>query len=223
MGENVQKGHKFAAQVEEYIEKGRLEEAMNANFLASKAYLDAVSDTRDAEAIKTLKLLYTNHLRQGRDLQRRIEQGTSATDNREYNRQATPPLISREEQRPTLSDESRIGKSYFVVDQDTHDNNVFDSFWDTIDNPNRSSRAAPAHIINKQSAELQLSYMVIPKTESRERRTSVSKTAEELQIENEHLKETVDLLTRQLATFQDIVAENEQLRRRVHELESKLL
>ncbi|KAI8913887.1 hypothetical protein DFJ77DRAFT_465086, partial [Powellomyces hirtus] len=46
---------------------------MEAHFRAAEQFLSAVSYTSDAEATRTLKLLYSNHTRQGKDLQRRLQ------------------------------------------------------------------------------------------------------------------------------------------------------
>ncbi|KAJ3144626.1 hypothetical protein HDU89_008131 [Geranomyces variabilis] len=69
----VNKANAFANAAEEYAERGQLGNAMEAHFRAAEQFLSAVSYTSDPEATRTLKLLYSNHTRQGKDLQRRLQ------------------------------------------------------------------------------------------------------------------------------------------------------
>ncbi|KAL1914709.1 uncharacterized protein VTP21DRAFT_7967 [Calcarisporiella thermophila] len=73
--------HAFATAAEEYAEREQWSKAIEAHFRAAEQYLHAVNYTSDPEAVRTLKLLYANHTRQGKELQRRVSkrQPTSST------------------------------------------------------------------------------------------------------------------------------------------------
>ncbi|KAI8852225.1 hypothetical protein BC829DRAFT_83601 [Chytridium lagenaria] len=75
--EAVNKANLFAHAAEEYAERGQYAQAVEAHFRAAEQFLLATSYTADPEAIKTLKLLYANHTRQGKDLQRRFQSRSS--------------------------------------------------------------------------------------------------------------------------------------------------
>ncbi|KAJ3095179.1 hypothetical protein HDU97_007216 [Phlyctochytrium planicorne] len=79
--EAVNKGNAFAHAAEEYTERGQYAQAIEAHFRAAEQFLLAMSYTTDPEATKTLKLLYTNHTRQGKELQRRLQARTPASPN----------------------------------------------------------------------------------------------------------------------------------------------
>ncbi|KAJ3294421.1 hypothetical protein HDU76_006955, partial [Blyttiomyces sp. JEL0837] len=70
----VNKANAFANAAEEYTERNQYDKAVEAHFRAAEQFLLATSYTSDPEAVKTLKLLYANHTRQGKDLQRRLQQ-----------------------------------------------------------------------------------------------------------------------------------------------------
>ncbi|KAJ3192365.1 hypothetical protein HK101_006676 [Irineochytrium annulatum] len=75
----VNKGNSFATAAEDYAERGQYPKAVEAHFRAAEQFLLATSYTSDPEAVKTLKLLYSNHTRQGKDLQRRIQARLAAS------------------------------------------------------------------------------------------------------------------------------------------------
>ncbi|CAG8705541.1 6181_t:CDS:2, partial [Acaulospora morrowiae] len=66
----VNAAHAFANAAEEFEEKELWAKAMEAHFRAAEQFLSAMNYTSDPEAIRTLKLLYANHTRQGKELQR---------------------------------------------------------------------------------------------------------------------------------------------------------
>ncbi|KAJ1566087.1 hypothetical protein HK096_002221 [Nowakowskiella sp. JEL0078] len=62
----------YAQAADEYASRGQYSQAIDSHFKAADFFLLAQQQTSDNEAIKTLKLLYANHSRQGKDLQRRL-------------------------------------------------------------------------------------------------------------------------------------------------------
>ncbi|KAJ3214727.1 hypothetical protein HDU67_001318 [Dinochytrium kinnereticum] len=92
--EAVNKGNAFAHAAEEYAERGQFAQAIEAHFRAAEQFLLATSYTNDPEATKTLKLLYTNHTRQGKDLQRRLQTRTASS---------SPSITSSSTSKPTQS------------------------------------------------------------------------------------------------------------------------
>ncbi|CAG8516596.1 3285_t:CDS:10 [Diversispora eburnea] len=73
----VNAAHAFANAAEELEEKEQWAKAMEAHFRAAEQFLLAMNYTSDPEVrnlIRTLKLLYANHTRQGKESQRRVQQ-----------------------------------------------------------------------------------------------------------------------------------------------------
>ncbi|RHZ78227.1 hypothetical protein Glove_166g265 [Diversispora epigaea] len=70
----VNEAHAFANAAEEFEEKEQWAKAMEAHFRAAEKFLLAMNYTSDPEAVRTLKLLYANHTRQGKESQRRVQQ-----------------------------------------------------------------------------------------------------------------------------------------------------
>ncbi|CAB4475487.1 hypothetical protein RhiirA1_455743 [Rhizophagus irregularis] len=68
----VNAAHAFANAAEELGEKEQWGKAMEAHFRAAEQFALAMNYTSDPEAIRTLRLLYTNHTRQGKEIQRRV-------------------------------------------------------------------------------------------------------------------------------------------------------
>jgi uncharacterized protein (UPF0332 family) len=68
----LRQANEFANSAEEYFEKGDYSNACVAHFKAAELFLLAMNETKDSEAVKTLKLLYASHTRSGKELQRRI-------------------------------------------------------------------------------------------------------------------------------------------------------
>ncbi|KAF9113591.1 tRNA 2'-phosphotransferase 1 [Mortierella sp. AM989] len=64
--------HRYANAAEEYREQNQWEEAVDMHFKAADQFLLATKDAQNQEVIRTLKLMNANHIRQGKDLQRRI-------------------------------------------------------------------------------------------------------------------------------------------------------
>ncbi|KAJ3324142.1 hypothetical protein HDV06_000683 [Boothiomyces sp. JEL0866] len=88
---NETPAHQFATNAEEYMEKGDLANACTAHFRAAEQYLLAMNDTTDPEAVKTLKLLYASHTRNGKELQRRLN---------------SPPTIRHQQSAPVMTSKS---------------------------------------------------------------------------------------------------------------------
>ncbi|RUS34223.1 hypothetical protein BC938DRAFT_481732 [Jimgerdemannia flammicorona] len=68
----VNAAHHFANIAEEAKENEQWVKAMESHFRAAEQFLLAMDYTSDPEAIRTLKLLRSNHTRQGKDIQRRL-------------------------------------------------------------------------------------------------------------------------------------------------------
>ncbi|KAJ3060801.1 hypothetical protein HK102_009355 [Quaeritorhiza haematococci] len=89
----VNKANGFANAAEEYLERGQISKAIEAHFRAAEQYLIATNYTNDSEAIRTLKLLYADHTRKGKELQRRLQQaGTSSSNSPPTSSNASPRL-----------------------------------------------------------------------------------------------------------------------------------
>ncbi|KAF9354946.1 hypothetical protein BGX26_007168 [Mortierella sp. AD094] len=74
----VNLAHRYASAAEEHREKNQWEEAVGMHFKAADQFLLATNDTQNQEVVRTLKLMNANHIRQGKDLQRRIAKAAAA-------------------------------------------------------------------------------------------------------------------------------------------------
>ncbi|KAF9169437.1 hypothetical protein BGX21_010364 [Mortierella sp. AD011] len=74
----VNLAHRYASAAEEHREQNKWEEAVDMHFKAADQFLLATNDTQNQEVIRTLKLMNANHIRQGKDLQRRIAKAAAA-------------------------------------------------------------------------------------------------------------------------------------------------
>ncbi|KAG9294110.1 hypothetical protein G9A89_021469 [Geosiphon pyriformis] len=75
----VNTAHAYANAAEEFEEKEQWGKALEAHFRAAEQFLLAISYTSDSEAIRTLKMLYANHNRQGKELQRRLSKQSQSS------------------------------------------------------------------------------------------------------------------------------------------------
>ncbi|KAF9154261.1 hypothetical protein BG015_001444 [Linnemannia schmuckeri] len=64
--------HRYVQAAEEHQDRQQWAEAVEMHFQAADQFLLATRDTQDQEVIKTLKFMNANHLRQGKDLQRKL-------------------------------------------------------------------------------------------------------------------------------------------------------
>ncbi|KAF9338203.1 hypothetical protein BG006_008694 [Podila minutissima] len=64
--------HQYASIAEEHEEQDNLAEAIEAHTAAAEKFLVATQDTQNIEVIRTLKLMNAKHLRQAKDLHRRV-------------------------------------------------------------------------------------------------------------------------------------------------------
>ncbi|KAF9392091.1 hypothetical protein CPC16_003623 [Podila verticillata] len=74
----VNQAHQYASVAEEYEEQGELVEAIDAHTAAAEKFLMATQDTQNIEVIRTLKLMNAKHLRQAKDLQRKVAKQVAA-------------------------------------------------------------------------------------------------------------------------------------------------
>ncbi|KAF9539656.1 hypothetical protein EC957_005167 [Mortierella hygrophila] len=64
--------HRYVQAAEEHQDRQQWTEAVEMHLHAADQFLLATKDTQDQEVIKTLKFMNANHLRQGKDLQRKL-------------------------------------------------------------------------------------------------------------------------------------------------------
>ncbi|KAF9984337.1 hypothetical protein BGZ75_004100 [Mortierella antarctica] len=74
----VNMAHRYANYAEECMENNQWEQALDMHFQAAEHFLLATKDTQNQEVIRTLKLMNANHIRQAKDLQRRITKAAAA-------------------------------------------------------------------------------------------------------------------------------------------------
>ncbi|ORZ26368.1 hypothetical protein BCR41DRAFT_221422 [Lobosporangium transversale] len=71
-GTAINLAHRYASAAEGFQERNHLAEAADMHLKAADQFLLATQDTHNQEIIRTLKLMNANHIRQAKDLQRRI-------------------------------------------------------------------------------------------------------------------------------------------------------
>ncbi|CAG8813639.1 4636_t:CDS:10 [Gigaspora margarita] len=86
----VNRAHAFANAAEEFEEKELWAKAMEAHFRAADQFVLAINYTSDPEVVRTLKLLYATHNRQGKELQRRLEKQAQQSPKQPQERLNTP-------------------------------------------------------------------------------------------------------------------------------------
>ncbi|KAF9932348.1 hypothetical protein BGZ65_004507 [Modicella reniformis] len=74
----VSLAHRYAQAAEEFREHCQWTEAMDMHFKAANQFQLATKDTQSQEVIQTLDLMSTNHMRQAKDLQRKIAKAEAA-------------------------------------------------------------------------------------------------------------------------------------------------
>ncbi|KAI1315167.1 hypothetical protein EDD11_001224 [Mortierella claussenii] len=106
----VNLAHRYANAAEEYQERGQWAEAVGMHNKAADQFLLATRDTQNQEVIQALKLMNANHMRQAKDLQRKVAKAAAATAAAEA---ALAAAASQPHQRATsMRTKSESGTAY---------------------------------------------------------------------------------------------------------------
>ncbi|CAG8546412.1 13190_t:CDS:10 [Ambispora leptoticha] len=146
----VNAAHAYANAAEEYEEKEQWSKAMEAHFRAAEQFLQATNYTSNPEAVRTLKLLYANHTRQGKDLKRRLSK-QSQTSSHQKQEHFSSSIGGADEQQPqkqsSPSSSSRNKAQNSSSQTLINDNN---SNNDQVDQPGRPYSGSAAHRLQQQ-------------------------------------------------------------------------
>lgn len=203
---SVEAGHQYGNEAELCIEQGDFKGATEAHYKAAEEYLKAISEAKDPEAIKTLKLLYTNHTRQARDLQRRANATEQKAEEPKPSFEKSPEDEQQQEQ------EQQEEEQHDSPDTETSEEDPFDKFWDNLE-----------RVVDKMGAPIAFASAPIQKAHQKQpeatRNRALSqpapsrmKTLEEYHEENHQLKQTIDFLTRRLESLKKVQDENQLLK-----------
>ncbi|CAG8640662.1 28_t:CDS:2, partial [Funneliformis mosseae] len=138
----VNAAHAFANAAEELKEKEQWGQAMQAHFRAAEQFALAINYTSDPEAIRSLKIQYTDQTRQGKEVQRRLakqappqEKSSPSSSNRTRRPSSStsskssvnnPQVKNKSEQRnqqnqPTLSTQPAVNSGILQINSSSDD------------------------------------------------------------------------------------------------------
>ncbi|KAF9573740.1 hypothetical protein EC968_008140 [Mortierella alpina] len=118
----VNMAHRYANHAEECMENNQWEQAVDMHFQAAEHFLLATKDTQNQEVIRTLKLMNANHIRQAKDLQRRITKAAAAQAAATAAAEAFAAASLAPPQKP-ISTRTKKDES-----------DPFNKFWDAVEN-----------------------------------------------------------------------------------------
>jgi hypothetical protein len=170
-------------------------------------YQAAINDTTDPLAAKTLKLMYASRNRTAKELERKL----FLRDTPEPTKLLPIQEMQSMSVNPSTGD-SKIANNESFMLLDKH-NDPFERFWEAVEGlvnvndaftmPFTSShltekeldKKGPVEKLPTDSTMLQ-SYLIVPS------KIKKLKTYEELEVENSHLKETVDLMATHISALE---------------------
>ncbi|KAF5332950.1 hypothetical protein D9758_016436 [Tetrapyrgos nigripes] len=146
----MNKAHQHAANAEDYISSGLLIPASQEHAKAAEAYLAAVERAQDASTKRTLQMLYNEHCKAAKDLEKKIaslrDQGVDPTLPQKADRPPPPPVFSHpsssagpshtipspSQQRP-LAESQTVDESFMLLGGQRSDpGDAFNQFWNIM-------------------------------------------------------------------------------------------
>jgi len=144
----LNKAHQYASNAEEYLSQGLLKPAADEHHKSAEAFLQCVDQTSDQGTKRTLRMLYNEHNKAGKELQRRIaklteegkdpnlpQQSPTHLRERNFNHQPSENAsASYSPPRTRLGDSSYpIDESYMVLGQQSESQDTFTQFWRNLE------------------------------------------------------------------------------------------
>ncbi|KAF8559515.1 hypothetical protein OG21DRAFT_1452641 [Imleria badia] len=145
--------HQHAANAEDFLNEGLLIPAAEEHAKAAKAFLQCEEKSNDGNTKRTLRMLYNEHVKAGRELERRIaklreenkdptlphkvslaqtraEHSSSASSGRSHPSQPapSPPLPSSASLR-LMDSQNNVDESFMVLGQRSDPGDAFNHFW----------------------------------------------------------------------------------------------
>ncbi|KAF9562160.1 hypothetical protein CPC08DRAFT_706887 [Agrocybe pediades] len=142
--------HQHAANADDYLAKGLLVLAAEEHYQAADAYKAAIDRSNDESAKRTLRLLYNEHCKHAKDLQRRIDQlkaegkdpslpqkpdTVTAPPQRDSSPHTGPPRIntsSPQPPRPMTDSQNAVDESFMLLGQRSDPGDAFNQFWNIM-------------------------------------------------------------------------------------------
>lgn len=168
-GASMEKAHAHVASGEEYEAQGLLACAAPEFYKAAELFLACIDQVTNPQTKQTLKLLYNENNRRGKELQRRISQSREETQNLHTSRSQSPQIPNISASIPRYGSPSRymgrdaslamsqrtIDDSYMVLGGRTDPQDPFNQFWNKLEQvlDNLSQPVAFATIPLTSSAE----------------------------------------------------------------------
>ncbi|KAJ6546464.1 hypothetical protein DFH09DRAFT_643900 [Mycena vulgaris] len=143
--------HEHAANAEDFLSSGLLIPASEEHYKAAEAYEKAMERSNDESAKRTLKMLYNEHHKAGKELQRRIEQlkAEGKDPNLPQKPEPTQPAGMRSDshpyptfprsapspppQRPMTDSQGTVDESFMLLGGQRSDpGDAFNQFWNIM-------------------------------------------------------------------------------------------
>ncbi|KAJ7470541.1 hypothetical protein FB451DRAFT_1254058 [Mycena latifolia] len=143
--------HEHAANAEDFLSSGLLIPASEEHYKAAEAYEKAMERSNDESAKRTLKMLYNEHLKAGKELQRRIEQLKAEGKDPNLPHKPEPPhspsmrsnshpyptfprsAPSPPPQRPMTDSQGTVDESFMLLGGQRSDpGDAFNQFWNIM-------------------------------------------------------------------------------------------
>ncbi|PPQ89090.1 hypothetical protein CVT25_006462 [Psilocybe cyanescens] len=145
--------HQHAANADDYLAKGLIVLAAEEHYQASESYTAAIERSNDESAKRTLRMLYNEHCKAAKELQRKIDQlkaegkdpslpqksdiPKNPPPRHNSNQYAGPPRINTSSPQPlraTLTDSQNAGDESFMLlgGQRSDPGDAFNQFWNIM-------------------------------------------------------------------------------------------
>lgn len=229
MDSPAQQAIALAEIAEQHTNNGEFGLAIQCHLRAGELSLIAISTATDPQIVKTLKLMYASHARSIKEIERRVANLPSTSSNRVLTELNIEPVIKTNihQKREIQSDIYPQNESYMLLEEQSAESYAFERFWKQVEGlvdigaafttsslaqssfPKKiihNAAKGSLHALNSnnqvesQFENLLTSYMIV-EVES-------SKTIQEYDLENKHLKTTVHHLTEQVIALEKIATEH---------------
>ncbi|KAG1756287.1 uncharacterized protein EDB91DRAFT_4955 [Suillus paluster] len=120
---SLQTAHQHAANAEDYRSQGLLIPASEEHMKAAEAFHACEEKSQDVNTKTTLRMLYNEHIKAGKELQRRIAKL------REENQDPTLPQKTSPSSSRLLDSHNNVDESFMVLGQQSDPGDAFNNFW----------------------------------------------------------------------------------------------
>ncbi|KAG6376091.1 hypothetical protein JVT61DRAFT_2063 [Boletus reticuloceps] len=144
--------HQHAANAEDYLNEGLLIPAVEEHAKAAKAFLQCEEKSNDGNTKRTLRMLYNEHVKTGRELERRIaklreenkdptvpqkvslaqlraDHSSSASSGQSHPRLAQSPPPPPSASLRLMDSQNNVDESFMVLGQRSDPGDAFNHFW----------------------------------------------------------------------------------------------